>query len=228
MASQSQRRRLRISAATVVVLTVALAAIGLSRSLMDRASAEGRPVSIVLSNPGSSATATASAAASGSASPKAGTPTTAPVRPAPPTSAPVLVGNPGLQGSVQNNNSGGGGSVAAPAPAPAPKTPSTLEVSGVVACASGQSVQGVWISALSGSGYTPWQAVDTGSGAFGSTSKYWYTLPSHESYSLHVGCGGNQTTWAVACYGPVVGGAVNNFNCVDVAGRSGYGTCVQI
>src|SRR5882724_6789374 len=52
MASPSQRRRLRISAATVAVLTVTLAAIGLSRSLTDRASTEGSPVSIVLANPG--------------------------------------------------------------------------------------------------------------------------------------------------------------------------------
>ena len=62
MASPSQRRRLRISAATVAVLTVTLAAIGLSRSLTDRASTEGSPVSIVLANPGPSTATTASLA----------------------------------------------------------------------------------------------------------------------------------------------------------------------
>ena len=59
----------------------------------------------------------------------------------------------------------------------------------------------------------------------GSTSNYWYNLPTTEHYSLHVGCGGTQAAWAVSDTTPSVGPTHNSFNCIDVAGESGFGTC---
>jgi hypothetical protein len=95
-----------------------------------------------------------------------------------------------------------------------------VKVSGQVSCVSGKSVKGVWVQAAKGSGYSPWKGLGNGS-----TSDYWYTLPVHESYSLHVGCGGTTASWAVSDSTPVVGGTHNSFDCVDVPGQSGYGTC---
>jgi hypothetical protein len=136
--------------------------------------------------------------------------------------APVHSAAPPAQ---QQRSSGSTGKTAAPPPAapPAATTPAStvVEVSGQVSCTSGNSVEGVWVSALSGSGYSPWKGLGNGS-----TSDYWYNLPTSESYSLHVGCGGTQANWGVADYGPVVSGTHNSFNCIDVAGASGYGTCV--
>jgi hypothetical protein len=109
----------------------------------------------------------------------------------------------------------------APAPAPAPTT-TAVKIGGQVSCTSGRSVEGVWVQAAKGSGFAPWKGLGNGS-----TSDYWYTLPVSEPYSLHVGCGGTQANWGVALYSPTVGGTHNSFNCIDVAGRPGYGTCVK-
>jgi len=81
-------------------------------------------------------------------------------------------------------------------------------------------MEGIWISALKGSGYAPWQGIGDGA-----TSKYWYTLPVSEDYSVHVGCGGTTANWGVADYSSVVTGTQNSFECFDVSGQSGYGTC---
>ena len=85
---------------------------------------------------------------------------------------------------------------------------------------SGNSVEGVWVQAGDGAGWAPWQGLGNGS-----TSNWWYTLPKDEPYSLHVGCGGSPSSWAVADYTPTVTGAQNSFNCYDVAGEANYGTC---
>jgi len=100
-------------------------------------------------------------------------------------------------------------------------TSQSVGVTGQISCVSGKSVEGVWVSASQGSGYAPWKGLGNGS-----TSDYWYTLPVSESYSLHVGCGGTTSSWAVATYSPTVGGTHNSFNCYDVSGRADYGTCV--
>lgn len=105
----------------------------------------------------------------------------------------------------------------------AKSTPSagSFNVTGQVSCTSGRSVEGVWVQTASGSGFAPWQGLGNGS-----TSDYWYTLPRTESFSLHVGCGGTTASWAVATYSPTVSAAHDSFNCDDVAGDAGYGTCV--
>jgi hypothetical protein len=82
-------------------------------------------------------------------------------------------------------------------------------------------VQGVWVQAAQGSGFAPWQGFGNGS-----TSGYWYDLPVAEPYQLHVGCGGTPANWAVSADTPQVPAGHNSFNCEDVAGRPGYGTCV--
>ena len=105
---------------------------------------------------------------------------------------------------------------AAPPPSPSP-TP--VGIAGELTCTSGQSIEGVWVSALVGSGYAPWQ------GTSANTAHYWYKLPQSESWSLHVGCGGTQQYWAVAAYSDVVTGTQVSFTCYDVAGQPNYGTC---
>lgn len=114
-----------------------------------------------------------------------------------------------------------GGSAAkktAATPTPAPTRPT--KVGGQVSCTSGQSVEGVWVEAAKGSGWAPWKGLGNGS-----TSDYWYALPVSEPYSLHVGCGGTTSDWAVSAETPTVGGTHNSFDCIDVAGQSGYRTC---
>jgi hypothetical protein len=109
--------------------------------------------------------------------------------------------------------------VAAPPP-PSP-TAASFKVTGQVSCVSGNSVEGVWVQAGDGAGWAPWQGLGNGS-----TSDWWFTLPKTESYSLHVGCGGTTSSWAVATYSPTVTGAHNSFNCYDVADQANYGTCI--
>jgi hypothetical protein len=115
----------------------------------------------------------------------------------------------------------------APSRAQAPSAPHStapksapFQISGTVSCISGNTVEGVWVAAGKGSGYSPW----TGQGN-GASASFIYTLPLHESYSLHVGCGGTTSTWKVATYSVTVSGAVNNFVCDDVSGQPSYGSC---
>jgi hypothetical protein len=115
----------------------------------------------------------------------------------------------------------------APARAQAPSAPHStapnstpFHISGSVSCISGNTVEGVWVAASKGSGYSPW----TGQGN-GASASFTYTLPLHESYSLHVGCGGSTSSWKVATYSVTVSTAVNNFACDDVPGQSGFGSC---
>jgi hypothetical protein len=106
-------------------------------------------------------------------------------------------------------------------PTAAPTTTS-FKVTGQVSCESGNSVEGVWVQAGDGPGYASWKGLGNGS-----TSDWWFTLPKDEPYSLHVGCGGSTSSWAVATYSPTVTGAQNSFNCYDVSGEANYGTCVS-
>jgi len=108
---------------------------------------------------------------------------------------------------------------AAPPPSTS-KAPVSYQISGTISCVSGNSVEGVWVQASQGSGYSPWQGIGNGS-----TSRYWYTLPSTESFSLHVGCGGTTAAWGISLSTPLVPGPVANFTCHDVQGQSGYGDC---
>jgi hypothetical protein len=108
---------------------------------------------------------------------------------------------------------------AAPPPSTS-KAPAAYQISGTVSCVSGHSVEGVWVQAAQGSGYSPWQGIGNGS-----TSRYWYTLPSTMSFSLHVGCGGTTAAWGISLSTPLVPGPVANFTCHDVAGSAGYGDC---
>jgi hypothetical protein len=107
-----------------------------------------------------------------------------------------------------------------PASAAPPKAPVSYQISGTISCVSGHSVEGVWVQASQGSGYSPWQGIGNGS-----TSRYYYTLPSTESFSLHVGCGGTTAAWGISLSTPLVAGPVVNFTCHDVSGKSGYGDC---
>jgi hypothetical protein len=108
----------------------------------------------------------------------------------------------------------------APPPPPTSKAPTSYQVSGTVSCVSGHSVAGVWVQAAQGSGYSPWQGIGNGS-----TSRYWYTLPSTMPFSLHVGCGGTTASWGVSLTTPQAPGPVANFTCHDVSGQAEYGTC---
>jgi hypothetical protein len=110
---------------------------------------------------------------------------------------------------------------AAPPPAHPATAGGSVNVSGQVSCTSGRSVEGVWVQAGTGSGWAPWQGLGNGS-----TSDYWYTLPTAEPYALHVGCGGSTANWATANYSSAVSGTQNSFNCIDVNTDPAYGKCV--
>jgi len=99
---------------------------------------------------------------------------------------------------------------------------SGLQVGGLLSCTSGASVEGVWVQTAQGSGFAPWQGI-----ANSGSVKYWYTLPTNEPYSLHVGCGGSTSAWAVSADTPTVTGAANSFACDDVSGQAAYGTCTR-
>ncbi len=124
-------------------------------------------------------------------------------------------------GTTHSSGSGSSGASTGHA-APPPKPSGPVKVHGQVTCSSGKSVEGVWVEAAKGKGFSPWKGLGNGS-----TSDYWYTLPTSESYSLHVGCGGTTSSWAVSTQTPTVGGTDNSFYCIDVAGQSGYGTCYR-
>jgi hypothetical protein len=111
-------------------------------------------------------------------------------------------------------------SPASVAPPPTSKAPVSYQISGTVSCVSGHSVEGVWVQAAQGSSYSPWQGIGNGS-----TSRYWYTLPSTMSFSLHVGCGGTTASWGISLSTPLVPGPVANFTCHDVATQAEYGAC---
>jgi hypothetical protein len=108
----------------------------------------------------------------------------------------------------------------APGAAVQPSPSGGVEVTGQVSCDSGNSVEGVWVAAATGSGWASWMGLGNGS-----TSDYWYRLPEGEPYALHVGCGGSPSSWRVANYTPPVGGTHNSFNCQDVPGKPDYTTC---
>ena len=98
---------------------------------------------------------------------------------------------------------------------------SALVVGGVVICASGSPVVGVWIeSEAGGSGFA-----ERGDD-IGGRSSYSYTLPNGGRYRAHVGCGGTEQQWATNNKSDFVSGSQNSFLCNDSAvGESGSGTC---
>jgi hypothetical protein len=175
-------------------------------------------------------------------SPAATTPPPAP-KPSPSTAvhhAPTHGTTSGGQNSGSNSSgsagsAGGSGSSHSSVPssptttkAAAPSTPATTQttqgptdISGSITCES-QNVEGVWIQAANGgSGWAPW--VSSADDATYAT--YSYTLPHGGAYSLHVGCGGTTSSWAVAAYSSFYGGTVNNFFCYDQSSDAQYAVC---
>ena len=117
-------------------------------------------------------------------------------------------------------------SVPPASPAPSPATPAPTpspgptEVTGQLSCSSGKPVVGVWVQAVTASGWASWQSVDNAT-----ETDYEFSLPQPQSYSLHVGCGGTGASWGIAVYSPFVLGTHNSFNCDDIPGSTGYKTC---
>ncbi len=115
------------------------------------------------------------------------------------------------------------------APKPAPTTPpppadKAVTVSGYVECQT-QSVEGVWIQASNGdSGWSPyWPSASNPDYA-----TYQYTLGSGGQYSVHVGCGGTQSSWAVATYSDAFSGPTNDFYCYDDSSSADYAYCARV
>lgn len=97
-------------------------------------------------------------------------------------------------------------------------------VSGSVSCVSGNNVEGIWVSASSGT--SGWATMNVP----GNTSSYvsWhYTLTSGNSYFVHVGCGGSTNNWAVNTYSGTKSGNSNGLLCYDTPadGDPYYGQC---
>lgn len=86
------------------------------------------------------------------------------------------------------------GLCAAPAQAavPAVARPASYGVSGSVSCLSGSAVEGIWVSASSGT--SGWATLSAASGS-SSSVEWWFTLSSDTSYFIHVGCGGSPQHW---------------------------------
>jgi len=94
----------------------------------------------------------------------------------------------------------------------APQTRS-VELTGLVRCASGAPVVGIWVeAAASGSGWAARSEAGT------SEVQYRYTLPVAGRYQLHVGCGGGEDDWDSSNFTPFVEGSPYTFLCQDVAG----------
>ena len=97
------------------------------------------------------------------------------------------------------------------------------KISGSIQCQS-KSVEGVWIQAANnGSGWAPWVS----SAANPQFATYSYTLPYGGEYSVHVGCGGTTSSWAVAEYSSFYGGTVNSFYCYDESSSTLYTYCAK-
>lgn len=161
--------------------------------------------------------------------PIATTPTPVPTTPVttvpaqtPPTTPPPAGSTKSGGASPGSAPGGSHATTVAKPPAAPPKTApanTPVTIGGQLTCSSGKSIEGVWVSTTTGSGYAPWQGLGN------NVSKYWYTLPTSEPYSVHVGCGGTQADWGVACYGPQVTNPADSFECFDVSGAGGYETC---
>jgi len=69
----------------------------------------------------------------------------------------------------------------------------SLTISGSVACAGGQPVEGVWVqSSGGGSKFAGWQATSSTAASYSATIST--AVPT--VISLHVGCGGSKSSWA--------------------------------
>jgi hypothetical protein len=76
-----------------------------------------------------------------------------------------------------------------------------LSVGGLVACAPGQPVDGVWVNSSSGgSNYAKLRATSTSSASYSA----WLPTGTPTAISLHVGCGGSAVDWESANWTPVV------------------------
>jgi len=116
-----------------------------------------------------------------------------------------------------------------PAPKPVPTTPpppanEAVTVSGYIQCQS-QGVEGVWIQAANGddSGWAPYWPSSGNPGY----ATYQYTLDSGGQYAVHVGCGGTQSSWAVATYSDFFSGPTNDFYCYN-SGGADYSYCARV
>jgi hypothetical protein len=73
-----------------------------------------------------------------------------------------------------------------------------VSISGVVSCASGLDVEGVYVAALGGgSGFATWHANQEGWRA-----TYSYVLPNGGPYAMHIGCGGTPKVWGTVNRSP--------------------------
>jgi hypothetical protein len=99
-------------------------------------------------------------------------------------------------------------------------------ISGQVTCLSGAPVVGVWVVAASGgSGWASYSY--EGAGWY----RYSFTLPRGGSYSLHVGCGGSTSRWAMTAQTPYATNTSGTPICDDIRGSDedglSYGWCTH-
>jgi chitinase len=147
-----------------------------------------------------------------------------------PSSAPTT----GASGSVGSGGASSGPTATGePTPPPAvtesgtptPGNSTNFFITGQISCSSGQPVVGVWIQAAQGSGFASLWSPDNGA-----NMDWWSWLPTRESFSLNVGCGGTAQSWAVSAHTTIVSGAGQrhiSFNCFDIPGAADYKTCVR-
>lgn len=91
------------------------------------------------------------------------------------------------------------GTAAVPATAATP-----FWVSGIVRCAGGSAVEGVWVNA-SGGGWASWQVVNREQYGGASMAYYWRQVTGPTTVSLHIGCGGSPSSWKTKDDTPATG-----------------------
>lgn len=97
----------------------------------------------------------------------------------------------------------------------APAQAASKNVSGSVACVSGNKIEGVFVHANSGGG--GWATMNV-PGNTSSNVSWSYTIPNTGSYYLVVGCGGNTSNWATTNYSNNYSGNASFMLCYDTTG----------
>ncbi|WP_260609403.1 chitinase [Streptomyces sp. WAC 01325] len=105
-----------------------------------------------------------------------------------------------------------------------PASSGPRHITGLVHCESGRPIVGVWVEAAnaSDSHFAAWRGI--GDGAY---ADWWTDLPSDQSYSLHIGCGGTPASWASENKTAAYSGTSSSFSCNDIEGAPNRGKCTR-
>lgn len=112
--------------------------------------------------------------------------------------------------------------ITAPVVVAATPASAATTVTGTVYCDDNANVEGVWVVAPSG--VSGWAAMDHSGGTVQRVG-WSYGNTNGGSYSLHVGCGGTPSNWAVPAVSGTLTGSGHALTCYSDAGTPLYGKC---